>query len=100
MNQFSRSLVRNENTDARTLVEMIDATHGFVIDEGGKIKHQWLETCDQTYFGPWFIEGVKGGRIRKVVASLAKRHQKKLQLDCGMPIQRAEITYVAVANAV
>jgi hypothetical protein len=100
MNLFNQSLIKKEATGARTLVERIESTHGFVIDEGGQIEHQWLETCDKAYFGTWLVEGLKGGRIRKVVAVLEKQHRKKLRIDCGMPTKRAELTYVAVANSV
>jgi hypothetical protein len=100
MNLFSRSLIRQEETNARTIVERIESTHGFAIDAGGKIKHQWLETCDKVYFGTWFVEALKAGRIREVVAKLPRQHEKHLRIRCGMPTGRAELTYVAVSNAV
>src|SRR5258708_790340 len=100
MNVFSQNLIRNEIADTRTLIEWIETTRGFAIDAGGKIKHQWLITCDKTFFGTWFIEGLKAGRIRQVVAKLDERHSRHLRINCGMPTAGFELTYVAVANVV
>jgi len=100
MNLFSESLIRDEVTDTRTLVEKIKSGHGFAIDVGGKLQHQWLETCDKTYFSQWFVEGLKGGWIRQVAAKIEKADEKKLKISCGMPSARHEFAYVAVANVV
>lgn len=100
MNLFSGSLIQDEITDARTLVERIKSSHGFAIDVGGKIQHQWLETCDKTFFGQWFVEGLKAGWIRQVAAKTGEADAKKLRIGCGMPSARHELAYIAVANVV
>jgi len=100
MNAFSQSLIRRQATEARAVIELIGGTHGFAIDEKGRIQHQWLETCDQVFFGPWFVDALKSGKIRVVAAHLEANHKKKLRIDCGMPSARFEMEYVAVANRV
>jgi hypothetical protein len=100
MNAFSQSLIKKITSDARTLVERIEANQGFVIDEGGKIKHEWLQVCDKVFFGTWFVDGVKSGKIRPVVAKLDGKHSKHLRIKCGMPFDGYDIAYIAVANSV
>jgi len=100
MNLFSESLIRGEITDTRTLVEKIKLSHGFAIDVGGKVQHQWLETCDKTYFSEWFFQGLKAGWIRPVSARIEKADEKQLKIGCGMPSARHELAYIAVANVV
>lgn len=100
MNAFSQSLIKKVTSDARTLVERLDANQGFAIDEGGKIKHEWLQVCDKVFFGTWFVDGVKSGKIRAVVAKLDGKHSKHLRIKCGMPFDGYDIAYIAVANSV
>lgn len=100
MNLFNQGVIEDETTDARQLVEKIEATHGFAIDAGGKIRQQWLETCDSVYFGTWFTEGLKTGRIHQVAPTISQADAKHLRITCGMPRARFEFTYVAVANRV
>lgn len=95
---FTESLIRKTDTRERAVVQRLEISHGFAIDHTGQIKHQWFETCGANVFGEWFIQGLKGGKIVEVRASLDKQHKKKLQQDCGMPTKRAEMMYVAVAN--
>jgi hypothetical protein len=100
MNAFSQSLIKKMTTNARTLIEKIELNQGFAIDEGGKIKHEWLQVCDKVYFGTWFVDALKSGKIRAVVAKLDQQHSKKLRITCGMPAAGYDMAYIAVANSV
>lgn len=97
MNSFSGSLIAKVNSPARSLVERIQSTYGFVIDAGGKVQQQWLATCDQVYFRQWFSDALKLGTIRLVAAKLPQQHAKHLRITCGMPTK--DFPFVTVANA-
>jgi hypothetical protein len=97
MSQFTQSLIREENTPARFLIESIEATIGFAIDKRGQIQQQWRNTCGHRLFGEWLIGGLKKGTVRMVDASLDLAHRKKLCIDKGFPNGGYELTYVAVA---
>jgi hypothetical protein len=98
MCKFTESLIHDIETNERAVVRKLQSSHGFVIDDRGQIKHQWLETCGTNVFGEWFYQGLKTGIIREVQATLEKQHKKRLQQGCGMPTKRAELMYVAAAN--
>lgn len=100
--EFSKNFIWNETSDTRMLVEAIIKGPGFAIDEGGKIRQQWLDTCcgnrKQSPFWEWFFQGLKEGYIKKVAADLKVQHKKFLRTKCGFPDDRYELTYIEVAN--
>jgi hypothetical protein len=98
MHAFTKSLINKDGSTDKQLVEKLEKSHGFVIDSGGKMQHQWLETCGRVVFGEWLVKGLREGIVRQVQEDLPNNHKKKLQQGCGMPVKR-EIMYVAVANA-
>lgn len=98
---FSQSTIRGQTSNVTLLVDKIKAGPKFAIDTGGKIQHQWLETCGPRRGQPfyeWFVQGLKDGYIRTVTAALGRHHLKYLEGKCGFPNDRFESTYIAVAN--
>lgn len=101
MHLFTLSYVSGQTSDVKTLVEGIQKKMGFAIDEGGKIERQWLDTCGPKPgcpFYEWLYQKLKDGSVRKVPAKLGPAHRKKLRVDCGLPNDRYEMTYIEVAN--
>ena len=106
MHQFAQSFrpekaAEPEITEAKALIHKIRATLGFAIDGGGKIQHQWLNTCGSrpgTNFYEWFYQALKDGKVRLVAAALAEGEKKRLRIDHGFPDDQFEYTYIAVAN--
>ena len=95
MNEFTKSLVARVDSSTKFLIHSIGATHGFAVDAGGKMIHQWRETCGPE-FGEWLYSSLQAGRVRLVKDALDQSHKKKLWNDCGFPKQRWEIKYVEV----
>ena len=103
---FAKSFLPNKaDTDVlevKEVVGKIRSTVGFVIDSGGKIQHQWSATCGWKTGNPfreWFVQSLKDGKIRPVVALLPEENRKKLRVDYGFPSDQFEETYIGVANA-
>jgi hypothetical protein len=99
INLYLKCMIREETADsAYKLIERISVGPGFSIDEGGKIEHQWNETCRHQLFDVWFAEGVQAGTIRMVEHFLDKKHKKHLRLKLGFPYQeRHEGVYIEIA---
>jgi hypothetical protein len=78
-------------------VEALTGTYGIVIDDGGKIKHEWLNTCQGPYFREWFVTQLYLENIKEVKPKLSEEHRKAL-LKLGFPLDTYDKIYISVAN--
>ncbi len=95
---FNDDFLADFESASRILVEKIVASRGFVVDEGGKIKHEWLETCQGPFLKEWYFQQIKVGVIRFVRPAIGNRHKKALIQGHGFPRRGFDLAYVAVAN--
>ena len=96
---FNDDYARNVDSTERVLIERIARTIGFVVDVGGKIKHQWFDLCRSVFLQEWYVANLYHGVIREVSPKNDARHRKKLVNDLGFPAKGFDLDYIFVANA-
>ena len=96
ISNFYSDYLRGFDSPSRITVEQSIARLGIVVDEGGRIQHEWFGVCPGPFLREWFLEQVKLGRIRLVKSHIELHHKKKLKNDLGFPAD--DFTYIAVAN--
>lgn len=97
MRDFMEEFLANVMGTSRVLVEDVTAGVGLAIDQGGKIKHEWLTTCQSPYFREWYAKQLYMGRIAEITPSIPEQHKKAL-LGLGLPPDGFDKVYIAVAN--
>lgn len=97
MRDFMEEFLANVKGTTRVLVEEVAAGVGLAIDQGGKIKHEWLTTCQNPYFHEWYAAQVYQGRIKELASTIPEHHKKALS-RIGLPPDGFDKVYIAVAN--
>ena len=98
MSRFGQDMLASDQSLSGLLVERLVASHGLVIDYGGKIEHEWFTQCTHPLFREWYIQNLKLGHIRVVKGLIADEHKRALQTRLGFPKRGYDIVYVKVAN--
>ncbi|SEG62972.1 hypothetical protein SAMN05421819_3934 [Bryocella elongata] len=97
MQQFAEHLVTQSNPEIQALIDGIVTHHKFALDLGGKMQHQWLETCGLV-FGEYLYKWLREGNIEFVAGKLHQQHKKHLTTKLGFPFStRHEGTFIEVA---
>jgi hypothetical protein len=96
--QYDKDVRTNVRGPATDLIERITAGLGFAVDEGRKIEHEWLTTCQGPFLKEWFIAQLSLGRIRTVIPAVDAQHKKKIVLEFGFPRRGYDLVYIGVAN--
>lgn len=98
MRQFDEEVRHSLHGTARQLIDAVISDYGIVVDEGHKIQHEWLTTCQGPFFREWYLKQIYDRRIRTVRPVLQEQHKKRLQ-QLGLTQDPFDPVYVAVANA-
>lgn len=98
MQQFTESVILSQSRNVQGLIEYIAEQHSFAMDLGGKMQHQWIETCGKDVFGELLFQWLREGRIEYYSGKLHKKHKKHLMIKCGFPFTvRHEGVYICIA---
>lgn len=97
--EYDIEVRQNRQGPATMLIDRIRAGVGFALDEGRKIEHEWLSTCQGPFLREWFVAQLQNGRIRTVRPSVPAQHKKKIVLGLGFPATGYDLVYVGVANS-
>lgn len=84
MRAFMEDFLAGVSGTARIVVETVAERMGLAVDDGGKIKHEWLTTCQNPYFREWYLAQVYQGRVRELEARIPEHHRKAIS-RIGMP---------------